>query len=72
MIKLKRTGAKPFEISEQDFWNAVGREVHQHFLDTRAELVLTVNVNEGENEYRIVPHAHKNRKAPTPEGIPSE
>lgn len=65
MIKLKRTGAKPVEISEQDFWNAVGREVHQHFSDTRAELVLTVNPGEGESEYRIVPNAHKNREETT-------
>lgn len=64
-LMIKRTGKPPVEISEQDFWNAVGREVHQHFTETRAELILTVNPGEGESEYRIVPHAHKNREETT-------
>jgi hypothetical protein len=62
MIKLKRTGSRPVEISKQDFWNAVGREVERHFSETRLKQVLTVNTGKNENEYRIIPNAHKNRK----------
>lgn len=61
MIKLQRTGARPVEIEEKDFWNAVGREVDRHFKETRAELVLTIDNGEFETEYRVVPNAHKNR-----------
>lgn len=60
MIKLKRTGSRPVEISEQDFWNAVGQEVEHHFRETCSKLVLTINTCENENKYRIVPNAHKN------------
>lgn len=65
MIKLKRTGARLVEIKEEDFWNAVGREVDRHFNETRAELVLTITSGQLETEYRVVPNAHKNNNNKT-------
>ncbi len=56
-IIIKRTGAKPVEVSTEDFDRAMGERIYRHWEETHS--VLNVNINEGEKQFAIVPRNQK-------------
>ncbi len=56
-VTIKRTGAKPVEVSITDFDRAMGERIFRHWEETHS--ILNIDINKGEKQFAVVPRNQK-------------